>query len=119
MKFLVVVTPLSIYNCGLNIQLNTLNTRRSVSRGNRAPPSLDFLRRPRVHRRFRRDLKKVEGIALKPWSSFKGLWTCCETGYIIIEIAGTLENKFYLVRYSVRLIIKNRPWAVAFLVYSR
>ena len=44
---------------------------------------------------------------------------CCERGFILIEIDGTLETKFYLVRYPVCLLIKTCPWYVAFLVYSR
>ena len=51
-----------------------LNSRRSESHGNLAPPSLDFLRRPIVDTSFGFDLKKVEVIALKKWSSFRGQW---------------------------------------------
>ena len=58
----------------LKSRLNTLNTRRSDYRGNRAPPSLDCIRRPRLDRSFGCDLKKVEGVALIPRSYFKGLW---------------------------------------------
>ena len=42
---------------------------------------------------------------------------CCEREYILMEIDGTLETKFYLVQYPVRFRIKNRPWAVEFLEY--
>ena len=52
-----------------------LNTSLSESRGNRAPPMLDLLRRPRVDRRFGCDLEKIEGIYLKPQSYFKDLCT--------------------------------------------
>ena len=35
-----------------------------------------------------------------------------------MEITSTLETKFYLVRYPVRLKIKTHPWDVEFLEYS-
>ena len=58
--------------CGLKSRLNMLNSRRSEYRGNKALPSFDLLRRPRVDRRLGYDLTKVEGLALRLQSYFKG-----------------------------------------------
>ena len=48
------------------------NSRRSESQGNRVPHPLDLLRRPIMDRRFGCELKKVEVIALKQRSCFRG-----------------------------------------------
>ena len=68
----------------------------------------------------KKTVKRRDGAAESKYRATKvgnSLWTnktklkghskindqCCERGYILIEITSTLETKFYLVRYSVRL----------------
>ena len=54
------------------IRLNTFNSIIYEFCGNRSPPSLDFLSKPRVDRRFECEKIKFEVIDLKNWSHFRG-----------------------------------------------
>ena len=60
--------------CGRRTRLNKFNPRRYESHGNRAPPSLDFLRRPILARWIEFEGYKDTGRKINGWLIDKGQW---------------------------------------------
>ena len=86
------INPIS---CGIRSWFNTFNPRRYESRDNRAPPSLDFLRRPRAARWIEFEGYKDTGRKINGWLIDKDQWIVVREALLNIKLTGFSNLRQY------------------------